>query len=47
MPARCVSEFLARHAASGGVIVGWEVHGDLEVMGFEKVREARRTEPQV
>lgn len=37
IPARYVSEFLARHAASGGVIVGWEVHGDLEVMGFEKV----------
>lgn len=38
MPATCVSDFLARHAAEGGVLVGWEIHGDLDVAGFAKVQ---------
>lgn len=37
LPASCVSDFLAQHVSAGGVIIGWELHGDLEVIGFEKV----------
>lgn len=37
VPASCISDLLARHVSAGGVIVGWELHGDLEVIGFEKV----------
>lgn len=37
IPASCVSDLLARHAAAGGLIIGWELHGDLEVVGFKKV----------
>lgn len=37
IPASCVADLLTRHAATGGVIVGWELHGDLEVIGFEQV----------
>lgn len=37
LPASCVSDFLERHAAAGGVLVGWEIHNDLDVVGFEKV----------
>ncbi|CAM9446423.1 unnamed protein product [Scytosiphon promiscuus] len=36
IPASCVSDLLERHAAAGGVVVGWEVHNDLDVFGFEK-----------
>ncbi|CAM9506281.1 unnamed protein product, partial [Laminaria digitata] len=36
IPASCVSDLVKRHASSGGIVVGWEVHGDLEVIGFEK-----------
>lgn len=38
IPTSCVSTLLAEHASAGGVIVGWEIHGDLEVVGFEKAR---------
>ena len=37
IPASCVSDLVKRHASSGGIVVGWEVHGDLEVIGFDEV----------
>lgn len=38
IPASCVSDFLRRHVEEAGVVVGWELHNDLDVLGFEKVR---------
>ncbi|CAM9930059.1 unnamed protein product [Ectocarpus fasciculatus] len=36
IPASCVSDFLRRHVEEGGVVVGWELHNDLDVLGFER-----------
>lgn len=44
MPASCVSDFLERHAAAGGVLVGWEIHNDLAVTGFERVSSVGKQE---
>lgn len=36
IPASCVSNFLERHVGGGGILVGWEIHHDLDVLGFQK-----------
>ncbi|CAM9963348.1 unnamed protein product [Pylaiella littoralis] len=43
IPAPCVSDFLERHTAAGGVLIGWEIHNDLDVLGFHKAASEVRS----
>ncbi|CAN0175982.1 unnamed protein product [Ectocarpus sp. 4 AP-2014] len=43
IPASCASDFLRRHVEEGGVVVGWELHNDLDVLGFEKAASQIRS----
>ncbi len=31
-----MSDFLERHVGGGGILIGWDIHHDLHVLGFEK-----------